>query len=75
MRAKVEHVFRILKRVFGFDEVRCRASRKSQSAVRDFRPVDFLTASQAAGRARVELRPETAKLTDDRRKQRQSPPR
>ena len=29
VRAKVEHVFRILKRVFGFDEVRYRGIAKN----------------------------------------------
>ena len=29
MRAKVEHVFHILKRVFGFDKVRCRDIAKN----------------------------------------------
>lgn len=30
IRAKVERVFRILKRAFGFDKVRCRGLRKNR---------------------------------------------
>src|ERR1017187_4135836 len=31
VRAKVEHPFRILKRIFGFDKVRCRGLRKNHN--------------------------------------------
>ena len=31
MRAKVEHVFRILKRIFGFDKVRYRGIAKNHN--------------------------------------------
>ena len=59
VRAKVEHPFRILKRVFGFDKVRYRGIAKNhQPAVRELRPGEPVPAPQTAGSARVEVRPE-----------------
>jgi hypothetical protein len=47
VRAKVEHPFRILKRVFGFDKVRYRGLAKNhQTVVRQLHPGESLPAPQ-----------------------------
>ena len=51
VRAKMEHVFRILKRVFGFDKLRYRASQEQSPTVRQLCPHQPLSAPQAPGRA------------------------
>jgi IS5 family transposase len=49
VRAKVEHPFRSLKRVFGFVKVRFRGFEEPQSVVRRLRAGEPLHAPQAAG--------------------------
>jgi len=51
VRAKVEHPFRILKRIFGFEKVRLpRDSEEPSPAVRQLRAGEPVPAPQAAGR-------------------------
>ena len=62
VRAKVEHPFRILKRVFGFEKVRYRGIEEEPSpAVRLLRAGEPLSAPQTAGPARGVVCPEPAK--------------
>ena len=52
VRAKVEHPFRILKRVFGYTKVRYRHLEKSSVAVRGFRAGQPVPTPQPAGHAK-----------------------
>jgi hypothetical protein len=67
VRAKVEQVFRILKRIFGFDRVRYRGIAKNHHRLcANFAPDQSLPASQTPGRTGGVVRPvasETGLLT------------
>ena len=64
VRAKVEHAFRILKRIFGFDKVRYRGDREEpRPAVRLLRSDQSLSPPQTSGRTCVELRLNSANQT------------
>ncbi len=53
IRAKAEHVFRILKRAFGFDKVRYRGLRKNRHRLcATFVRVNLVPPPQTPGRAR-----------------------
>jgi hypothetical protein len=57
VQAKVEHPFRILKRIFGFDKVRYRGlAKKPPPIVRLLRAGEPLSPPQTPGRTRAELR-------------------
>ena len=62
VRAKVEHIFRIVKRSFGFEKVRDRGIAKNHNRLCAMpRLSEPRPASQTVGRARVEMRLEPGK--------------